>query len=294
VTLRLDLSDQSIDAIAEVITGGPSGVGAQPIGLYRTQYAIRDFFRPFGLAVSYDGQTRVNATRAVLHEARGKPDAGDLLKRIVERAADPRDFVREPERLPNVLDYLNRHLVFDGLKLEQQGHRVRLVPASQSASVVGEFAALVDEIDFDTVKRDLDRALASAEHDPEDAVTAACSVIESVCRSILIELGMGLPDQKDLASLYKAVREPLGLSPRKEVSDEIAADVRAILGGLNSTVQGIGALRTHAGDAHGRERGYHRIDPRIARLAIHSGSSVALFLVETWRKKFPERALKAR
>jgi hypothetical protein len=53
------------------------------------------------------------------------------------------------------------------------------------------------------------------------------------------------------------------------------------------SVNGVGALRTHGGDANGRERGYRWIDPRIARLAIHSASTVALFLVETWQKKFP-------
>ncbi|MCK1339825.1 abortive infection family protein [Bradyrhizobium sp. 38] len=91
----------------------------------------------------------------------------------------------------------------------------------------------------------------------------------------------------------QAVRDPLGLTPDKTgVADDIANDVRTILGGLNSVVNGVGALRTHGGDAHGRERGYRRIDPRIARLAIHSASTVSLFLVETWQKKFPARQLK--
>lgn len=140
----------------------------------------------------------------------------------------------------------------------------------------------------------LDRALASIAEDPEDAVTAACSVLESVCRSILIELGLELPDKKDIQGLYKAVREPLGLAPdRSDVAQEVATDVRAILGGLNATVQGIGALRTHAGDAHGRERGFRRIDSRIARLAIHSASAAAVFLIETWELKHPTRALHA-
>ena len=53
-------------------------------------------------------------------------------------------------------------------------------------------------IDFDTVSRDLERALASSQTDPEDAVTAACSTVESVCRSILIELGQPLPSKKDV------------------------------------------------------------------------------------------------
>jgi hypothetical protein len=136
--------------------------------------------------------------------------------------------------------------------------------------------------------------LASAETDPEDAVTSACSVVESVCRSVLIELGLALPPKKDIQGLYQAVRDPLGLTPDKAgVADDIAMDVRTILGGLNSVVNGVGALRTHGGDAHGRERGYRRIDPRIARLAIHSASTVSLFLVETWQKKFPSRELKS-
>ena len=49
------------------------------------------------------------------------------------------------------------------------------------------------------------------QHDPEDALTAACSTVESVCRSILIELGEGLPDKKDIKALFGAVRKPLGL-----------------------------------------------------------------------------------
>jgi hypothetical protein len=84
----------------------------------------------------------------------------------------------------------------------------------------------------------------------------------------------------------QAVQEPLGLSPtRTDLPTEIAADVRQVLGGLTTAAKGVGALRTHAGDAHGRERGFARIDGRIARLAIHAASTLALFLIETWEKK---------
>src|SRR5581483_5893667 len=156
-------------------------------------------------------------------------------------------------------------------------------------------AALSDTagvLNLDTVSRDLDRALGNAREDPEDAVTAACSTVESVCRSILIELGQPLPNKKDIKDLFNAVKKPLGLSPdRTDLDTLIAEDVRRILGGLGTVVEGIGALRTHGGDAHGRERGYARIDHRIANLAIHAASSVALFLIETWQRKFPSREL---
>ncbi|MFW8587398.1 abortive infection family protein [Rhizobium beringeri] len=61
--------------------------------------------------------------------------------------------------------------------------------------------------------------------------------------------------------------------------------MRQVLGGLTSVAKGIGALRTHGGDAHGREKGFRRIDSRIARLALNSASSIALFLIETWESK---------
>jgi len=55
----------------------------------------------------------------------------------------------------------------------------------------------------------------------------------------------------------------------------------------------LGAATHDPGDAHGRERGYRRIDPRIARLAINSASTVSLFLVETWQKRHPTKQLKS-
>ena len=129
------------------------------------------------------------------------------------------------------------------------------------------------------------RALESAETDPEDAITAACSIVESVCRSILVELQLPLPAKRDIDGLVKAVQEPLNLSPaRSDLPTEIAADVKQVLGGLTTTAKGIGAWRTHAGDAHGRERGFRRVDARIARLAVHAASTLALFLIEMWER----------
>lgn len=148
-------------------------------------------------------------------------------------------------------------------------------------------------LDFGTVSRDLDRATRNAEDDPEDAVTAACATLEAVCRSILLELKLDLPAKKDVSALVRAVQGPLGLSPgRTDLPDLVAGDIRKILSGLTTATEGIGALRTHGGDAHGRERGHRRIDPRIARLAIHASSTVALFLIETWERKM-QRSLPA-
>src|SRR5690606_3817442 len=286
------LSPQAIDALADIITGGPGlGGGPSPVGLYRTGPQIEKFMRACNVAFSVSG-SRVPSLVARLIEINNGYEPEKVLPRIIEAAADPRDFTNDPPRHAAVLDHLNRVLCYDGFELQQQGLRVRLVVAGHATPVVEQLSDMVETISFDTVQRDVDRALASIEADPEDAITAACSTIASVCRSILIELGEPLPAKKDVQGLFNAVKGPLGLSPdRGDLDPLIAGDVRTTLGGLATVIQGAGALRTHAGDAHGRERGYARVDARIGRLSIHAASTVALFLIETWQRKFPSRLL---
>lgn len=77
--------------------------------------------------------------------------------------------------------------------------------------IVEPFISNVSKLDFDIVQIEIARSLPSLSADPEDAVTAACSLIEAVCRSILIELELPLPPKRDIDGLLKAVQEPLGL-----------------------------------------------------------------------------------
>ncbi|RJT26776.1 hypothetical protein D3227_36655 [Mesorhizobium waimense] len=61
-----------------------------------------------------------------------------------------------------------------------------------------------------------------------------------------------------------------------------------------TAVQSIGSLRTHVGGAQGKEKGFRRIDARVAKLAIHSASAIALFIIETWQISHPGRKLPLR
>lgn len=285
------LSPQSIDAIAEVISGGGGNDPTPPIGIYRSGPKIEKFMRGCNVDFRVSGSRVPSLVDCLLDINRGFEPAA-VLPRIIEAAADPRDFAHDPPRHTAVLENLNNALRYDGFELQQQGTKVRLVVAGHSTPVIATLSGVAETISFDTVKLDLERALGSIDSDPEDAITAACSTLESVCRSILIELGQPLPAKKDVSGLFNAVKQPLALSPdRSDLDPQIAADVRTTLGGLATVIQGVGALRTHAGDAHGRERGYARVDARIARLAIHAASTVALFLIETWQRKYPTRTL---
>jgi hypothetical protein len=209
-----------------------------------------------------------------------------VIERVILKVCDPREYLTEPEKAGAVRDHLNQVLQPDGWSVTVIGGKPRLVPRSSDGVLIQTFISKVHILDFDTVQMELARALPNVKDDPEDAVTAACSLIEAVCRSILIELKLELPAKRDIDGLVRAVQEPLGLSPgRTDLQPEIEQDVRQILGGLTSVSKGVGALRTHGGDAHGREKGFRRIDEHLARLALNSASSIAIFLIDAWERK---------
>lgn len=90
-----------------------------------------------------------------------------------------------------------------------------------------------------------------------------------------------MPAKQDLQGVWTIVRKHLGLDP-STLSDK---DLQQILTGIISVVHGIGALRTHASSAHGAGRITYRLEPRHARLAIHSAHTVALFVLESWQQR---------
>ncbi len=277
-----------LKALTDVITGG-AGQGpdvTEPIGIYRSGPKIEALFLDCGLDMRIGSSSRVPATTQFLRDLAVQWDGDDLMKRVILRVCDPREYLSAPEKAVAVRQHLNAALESDGLAITILSGKAHLVERTAAGLIVEPFISKVTKLDFDTVQIEIARALPSLDADPEDAVTAACSLIEAVCRSILIELGLPLPPKRDIDGLLKSVQEPLGLSPgRTDLPAEIEQDVRQVLGGLTSVAKGIGALRTHGGDAHGREKGFRRIDPRIARLALNSASSIALFLIETWESK---------
>ena len=299
LVIRPTFSPFTVKALADVISGGAANDPGESIGVYRSGPKIERLLLDCNLDLQIGSGSRLPTLLDFLRRLLVEPDGGTAIARVILRVADPRDYLGFPAKGQAVVEHLNQCLATDGYELVINGGKPQLRPCGSSSAVIDVFAAKAATLDFDTVRREIDRALESAERDPEDAVTAACSVVEAVCRSILIELGLELPAKKDIDGLVRAVQVPLGLSPgRSDLPTLIAQDIRQILSGLTTTLQGIGALRTHAGDAHGRERGYVRIDARIARLAIHAASTLALFLIETWERKFrkalPQAAATAR
>ena len=94
-----------------------------------------------------------------------------------------------------------------------------------------------------------------------------------------------MPAKQDLQSVWKTVRKDLGFDPGLVQDD----DLKRILSGIYSVVDGIGAFRTHASSAHGEGRKIYNLKPRHARLAVNSAHTLGLFVMETWNEKKASR-----
>jgi hypothetical protein len=137
--------------------------------------------------------------------------------------------------------------------------------------------------DLGEVDKEFERSLAHVESDPPAAIAAACSILESLFKVYIEDNGLEMPTDQSIKPLWKVVSKHVGFDPAA-IEDE---DIKKILSGLNSVVDGIGSLRTHRSTAHGQGRKAYRIQPRHARLAIHASHTLVGFLLETWdeRKK---------
>lgn len=137
------------------------------------------------------------------------------------------------------------------------------------------------DISVAEIEVEFERAHRSVDQDPPAALTAACAIVESLCKTYIAENGLSLPSSQTIKPLWTVVSKHLKIAP-ESVEDD---DLKRILSGLSSVVDGIGAFRTHAGSAHGHGKRSYKVVPRHARLAVHSAHTLCLFVMETWQAR---------
>lgn len=140
---------------------------------------------------------------------------------------------------------------------------------------------LIQNLDIPSIDTEFTRALANVNSEPREAVSAACNILESIFKVFIEDEGLNKPQKQDLQNVWKVVKGELGFDP-KLVQDN---DLKKVLTGILSIVDGIGAFRTHASSAHGEGRKTYNLKPRHARLAIHAAHTIALFVLETWDER---------
>lgn len=170
----------------------------------------------------------------------------------------------------------------NGLRYLDGGKVVKASSAPGSATA--SLQSLLERREFPAVFEEFDRSTENVEAKPREATSAAANILEAVCKEYIEEHGdLVMPTKQDPSSVFSAVRKHLGFDPTA-IEDE---DLKAILGSLAGVVAGIGRLRTHASSAHaqGTSKRAYKLEPRHARLAIHSAHALVAFILETWEQR---------
>lgn len=121
------------------------------------------------------------------------------------------------------------------------------------------------------------KALERKVDDPEGAITSSRSLIETTCKFILDDLNVTYKSEIDLPKLYKLTAEKLNLGPDQHTEQIF----KQILGGCQTVVEGLGALRNKLSDSHGKRKTEIKPSSRHAELAVNLAGTMTTFLLET-------------
>jgi hypothetical protein len=160
-------------------------------------------------------------------------------------------------------------------------HTGGLVLGAANALPTKSLTEVLKDRDLFEVDKEFERSLAHVQSDPPASVAAACSILESLFKVYIGDNGLEMPNDQSLKPLWKTASKHLGFDP-SVVEDE---DLKKILSGMTSVVDGIRSLRTHRSTAHGQGRRPYRIQSRHARLAIHASHTLVTFVLETWDER---------
>jgi len=126
----------------------------------------------------------------------------------------------------------------------------------------------------------------SIENAPHISIGLAKELIETCCKSIFEERSQSYDKNWDLTKLMKETTKLLKLTPEDIPNKTKAAtSIKQILGSLCSVVQGIGEIRNEYGSGHGKVGKFKGLQPRHAKLAVGSASTLAIYLLETHQLK---------
>jgi len=158
---------------------------------------------------------------------------------------------------------------------------LELVEARATTPLQPSDQQVLSRLSPESVQTVWQRALDRRISDPEGAITAARSLLETVCKHILDDLSVTYDESGDLPKLYRLTSEALNIAPSQHTEQVF----KQILGGCTSVVEGLAALRNRLGDAHGGGRARIRPAPRHAQLAVNLAGAMTSFLVATWEAR---------
>jgi hypothetical protein len=159
---------------------------------------------------------------------------------------------------------------------------VAMLESTERAPSDETITKAITTLDAAHVREAWQKALERRSEDPEGAITAARTLIESVCKTILDSYGPNLyASGVELPTLYASAANRLNLAPSQHEEQVF----KQILGGCQSVVNGLASMRNRLSDAHGQGAKPVRPLVRHAELAVNLAGTMAMFLITTWEER---------
>jgi len=134
------------------------------------------------------------------------------------------------------------------------------------------------------------KAMSRRQLDPDGAITAAKTLIESVCKHILTKEGVEYPSNPDITKLYHLASKQLNISASQHTDEA----VKKVLGNCQAVVGGISHIRNKLGDAHSPEPDEIPAISSEAELLVNLAGTISTFLIQTWESQKQKRSCKDR
>ena len=151
--------------------------------------------------------------------------------------------------------------------------------------MAGARSAILDGPIAEFIEQQIDAIEIAVESVPDFAFDLSKTLIESVCKTVLADIGQSANPNWDAPKLLKETTNRLNLLPRNHPNPAKARDsVEKTLRGMLQTIQGLCEFRNNYGMAsHGRDAFSARLDIRHATLAAHAADTIVSFLYRIHR-----------
>ncbi len=268
----MEVSGKTIDALCGLITGD-----AEANYPYRSGPELITFFSRYGYDDSHGSHfpSRARYTEDKLKDL----NATDEMRQVVREALDPRHFRSAEANVEDAAQELSFFLDFDGYTLEKDGPHYTVVDISEETVDMEVTPGDFDIGDRSVVREQLQkcrRKLGTEDYD--GAITNARTVTEAILIGIEEDLSGEPADHNgDLPALYKRVYSQLNLDPSAE---ELETNLRQILSGLISVIDGLSGIRNRMSDSHATS---YRADRRHAKLAVNTAKTFVEFILASYQ-----------
>ncbi len=151
--------------------------------------------------------------------------------------------------------------------------------------MVGARSAILDGPIVEPIKQQIEAIENALENVPDFAFDLSKTLVESVCKTVLADIGRPTDPKWDAQKLLRETTNHLNLLPRNHSNPaKTRGSLEKTMRGLLQTIQGLCELRNDFGmAAHGRDAFSARLDVRQATLAAQAADTIVAFLYRVHR-----------